>query len=254
MRTIALSNMKGGVGKTSLAVSLAAEFAKTSRTVLLDFDQQANSTSWTLPDTESAGEGGELADVLRGDTPIGAAIVPTDTTGLYLLPTFIDGQLRSYAENAGELQIIKAVKDLITALGKEYKYCVIDLSPAYGKLERAALIAASETITPILADRFSLDGLEAITSNLAELQSLVSGPIATYKRLVINGINRSIKRHADITDKIKARAKQTVYTVPIDQVFFRAQTSSMTIQDMGDAKPETLETISQIAADIREGR
>jgi chromosome partitioning protein len=251
MKTIALANMKGGVGKTSLAVSLAAELAKTSKTILLDFDPQANTTAWTAPD--GAKMDYELADILQGKAEARDAIIPTDTAGLYLLPTFgIAGGLKHYIENAGELQINKGVKDLIADIAKQtFVFCVIDLSPAFGKRERAALIAASETITPILADRFSTDGLESIAANLKELQGLVDRPIAEYKRIVINGIDGRIKRHATITADIKASAVQTVYTLPIDQVFFRAQTTSRIIQTL-DAKQETLNEITRLAKDIKE--
>ena len=250
MRTITLANMKGGTGKTSISVSLAAELARRDKTILLDFDPQANSTAWTAPD--NAELTAELADVLQGKAPAKSAIIPTETEGLYLLPTFgISGDLKPYVENAGELQINKAVKTLIAdiaALG--FQYCVIDLSPAFGKLERAALISANETITPLLADRFSFDGLESITANLNELQSLVDHPIAEYKRLVVNAIDGRIKRHAEILGKVKEKSKQAVYTLPIDQVFFRAQNQSNIIQSM-DAKPETLAEITRLAADIR---
>jgi len=251
MKTIVLANMKGGVGKTSLAVSFAAELAKTSKTVLLDFDPQANTTAWTAPDEAKMDY--ELADILQGKAEARDAIIHTDTGGLYLLPTFgIAGELKAYMENVGELQINKAVRILITAIAKlGFVFCVIDLSPAFGKLERAALISASETITPILADRFSLDGLQAITSNLKELQGLVDRPIAEYKRIIINGIDGRIKRHAEITEQIKAKMNQTIYTLPIDQVFFRAQTTSRTIQEM-DAKQETLNEIAHLAKNIQE--
>jgi chromosome partitioning protein len=250
VKTITLANMKGGTGKTSISVSLAAELAKTDRTVLLDFDPQANTTAWTAPD--GANMEAELADVLQGKATARAAIIPTATENLFLLPTYgISGDLKAYVENAGELQINKAVKNLIADIAKQgIMYCVIDLSPAFGKLERAALISASETITPILADRFSLDGLEAITANLKELQSLVDRPIAEYKRLIINGMDGRIKRHAEILAKIKESAKQALYTLPIDQVFFRAQNQSAIIQTM-DAKPETLNEIARLAADVR---
>jgi cellulose biosynthesis protein BcsQ len=192
----------------------------------------------------------ETADVLQGKTKPAAAMIKTDTENLYLLPTYIDGDLKRYVENTGELVINKAVKTLIADIAKQgFSFAVIDLSPAFGKLERAALIAASETITPILADRFSLDGLDSINSNLKELQSLVDRPIAEYKKLVINGIDGRIKRHAEIVDRIKANSKQTVYTIPIDQVFFRAQNQSAMIQTM-DAKPETLAAIKKLAGDI----
>lgn len=250
MKTIALANMKGGVGKTSISVTLAAELAGSGRTALLDFDAQANTTAWTAP--EDADMKYELADVLLGKAEAKAVIIPTDTDGLYLLPTFgIGGGLKAYIENAGELQINKAVKNLIGAIAKEgFIFCVIDLSPAFGKIERAALIAASEAITPILADRFSTDGLESIAAHLKELQSLVDRPIAAYKRIIINGIDGRIKRHTQITADIQASAAQTVYILPIDQVFFRAQAASRIIQTM-DAKPETLKEIARLAQDIR---
>jgi len=250
MKTITLANMKGGTGKTSISVTLAAELAKQDKTVLLDFDPQANTTAWAAP--ENIAMSAELADVFRNKANAGDAIIATDTEGLYLLPTYgISGDLKGYVENAGELQINKAVKSLIAAIAKlGFFYCVIDLSPAFGKLERAALISASETITPILADRFSLDGLESIAENLKELQSLVDCPIAEYKRLIVNGMDGRIKRHSEILAKIKAEAKQIIYTLPIDQVFFRAQNQSKMIQTM-DAKPETLAEISRLAADIR---
>jgi len=250
MKTITLANMKGGTGKTSISVSLAAELAKQDRTVLLDFDPQANTTAWAAPD--EAEMPAELADVLQGKATAKAAIIPTDTQGLYLLPTYgINGDLKTYVENAGELVINKAVKTLIAEIARMgFLFCIIDLSPAFGKLERAALISASETITPLLADRFSLDGLEAITANLEELQSLVEHPIAEYKRLIVNAMDGRIKRHAEILAKIKQDAKQTIYTLPIDQVFFRAQNQSKMIQTL-DAKPETLDVIARLAADVR---
>ena len=252
MRTIAMANMKGGTGKTSLSVSIAAELAKESKTLLLDFDPQGNTTAWTAPD--GADMKHELADILLGKAETEAAIIPTDTAGLFLLPTFgIGGDLKNYVENAGELQINKAIKNLIADIARQgYQFCIIDLSPSFGKLERATLIAANETITPILADSFSMDGLHAITTNLADLQSLVNTPIALYNKIIINAIDGRIKRHSEIVSKIKAEYNQfTSYAMPVDQVFFRAQINSATIQTM-DAKTETLNEISRIAKDLRE--
>jgi len=250
MKTICLANMKGGVGKTSLAVTLAASLARSGESAcLLDFDPQGSATAWAAP--EEASMTGELADVLSGAAALPAVLLPTGTPGLSLLPTFgIGGGLKPLVENAGELAINKAVKTLLHALSAQFQWAVIDLSPAFGKLERAALISATETITPLLCDRFCIDGLQAIAENLKELQGLVDAPIAAYRRLVINGVDRRIKRHSEITASIKGAAKQTVYILPIDQVFFRAQAASEMIWAL-EPKPETAAGIERLTADIR---
>jgi chromosome partitioning protein len=254
MKTITLANMKGGTGKTSLSVSLAAELAKTDKTAILDFDPQANTTAWTAPEPWGGDSEPEIADVLQAKTTAQAAIIPTETERLFLLPTYANGDLKDYVENSGELAINKAVKTLIADIAKmNFAFCIVDLSPAFGKLERAALISADETITPILADRFSLDGLETIAANLTDLQNLVDKPIAQYRRLIVNGLDGRIKRHAATLENLKKNATQIIYTVPIDQVFFRAQRESKPIQKM-DAKPETLNEIARLANDIREGK
>jgi chromosome partitioning protein len=250
LKTIALANMKGGTGKTSISVSLAAELSKTSRTALLDFDPQGNATAWMAPD--GAEMKYELADVLSAKAAAARSFIPTNCPGLFLLPTFgIAGDLGNYDENTGEMKIINAVADLLDAAGRMgFEYCVADLSPAFGKLERAVLISAAEAVTPIMADRFSIDGLKAVTTKLEDLRRMARRPIAEYKRIIINGLNRSIKRHAEITRAVKEGYKQRVYTLPIDQVFFRAQASSRIIQSM-NAKKETLAEFKKLAGDIR---
>jgi chromosome partitioning protein len=253
MKTLCLANMKGGVGKTTISVTLAANLARHGKTCLLDFDPQGSASTWAVPDNVNPSV--ELADVLAGKIKPETAVIPANATGLYLLPTFgIGGGLKTYIENAGELQINKAVREALTGIAAQgYRWTVIDLSPAFGKLERAALIAATEAITPILCDRFCIDGLEAITANIQNLQSLIDKPIAEYRRIIINGVDRRIKRHSEISASIKAGAKQAVYTLPIDQVFFRAQAASEMIWTL-DPKPETTAEIERLTNDLIGGK
>ena len=252
MKTVCMANMKGGTGKTTLSTTLAAFLAQHGKTILLDFDPQANATGWTAPDTAELAI--ELANVLQGKAKIQNAIIQTDIEGLYLLPTFgIAGELKNYVENTGELQINKNIRSLISDIEQQdCQYCVIDLSPAFGKIERAAIIASNEIITPILCDRFCIDGLEAITANLLALQDLVDKPIAQYKRFVINGFDRRIKRHAEIANTIKNQAKQSIYVIPIDQVFFRGQAASKMIWEL-NPKQETIAEIKRLTNDIAKG-
>jgi chromosome partitioning protein len=249
MKAIAIGLQKGGVGKTSLAVSLAAELAGYGDTLLIDLDPQGNASAWTASGEPIL----ELADVLQGKCETRAAILPTKTHGLFLIPTFgIAGGLKSFSENQGELQINKVIANVKTDAAKQgYHFCVMDLSPSFGKLERAALIAADEVITPIMPDVFGTDGLEIFTANLLELQNLVDRHIADYKRLVINAVDNRIKQHSEIINKVKAASQQAIYLLPVDQVFRRAQTTCKMIQTL-DAKKETLAEITRLANDVKE--
>jgi len=171
------------------------------------------------------------------------------------MPTFgIGGGLQEYINTVGERQMDKAVREVLAAIATlGYQWAVIDLSPAFGKLESTAIVHATETITPILCDRFCIDGLEAITSNLNALRSLVDKPIADYRRIVINGMDRRIKRHGEISEGIKATSKQEIYTLPIDQVFFRAQASGEMIWAL-DPKPETVAEMERLTNDLAGGK
>jgi chromosome partitioning protein len=256
MKTIAIGLQKGGTGKTSLAVSLAAELAKHGDTLLIDLDPQGNASAWTATAPPKV----ELAGIFYGKASVKDVAMPTGTSGLFLLPTAgLSGELKLFADGQGQREpfCVKALIKDIAAHG--YRFCVIDLSPAYGSLEQATYIAANEVITPIMPDPFGVDGLQIFTSNLAKLKKNMDPAgisIATYNRLVFNAVDHRIKQHRAITDAIKAHTKQETYTIPVDQVFRRAQTACRTIQAMNakgeSAKAETLSELTRLAAAIME--
>jgi cellulose biosynthesis protein BcsQ len=116
MKTIAFSNMKGGVGKSNLSGAVAAELAQRGDTLLIDCDVQASLSGWLAP----AAIGAELADVLFEKTTAADAIVRTAQPGLGILPSFgLGGELNVFAENqAGQKHncLRKVVRDA-AALG-----------------------------------------------------------------------------------------------------------------------------------------
>jgi cellulose biosynthesis protein BcsQ len=137
----------------------------------------------------------------------------------------------------------------ITALG--YRYCIIDLSPAFGTFEREAVTASDEVITPIMPDPFGVDGLQIFASNIIDAREKMHTKNPAYSKIVICAIDNRIKQHGAILENIRANGSGlSVYAIPVDQVFRRAQTIRKTIQAIGGAKIETLDAIRRIAADI----
>ena len=242
MKAVAVYLQKGGTGKTSLSGSIAYELAKRGPTALLDFDPQGNASSWFL----TAAPQHELAEALSGAVEVAEAITPTGTPGLDLLPTFgLDGSLKAYAENrlADEPYICVDLVAELSRLG--YAYAVLDLSPGMGRLERAALLAAGEVITPILPEYFSLDGLETFTHELARLKNAMR-TAPEHRILVVNGFDARIGQHRTIAGQADEIAGKTVFRVPVDPAFRKAQARHVPVQALPHDESAKEDTITAL--------
>ncbi|GHT65260.1 hypothetical protein AGMMS50222_04760 [Endomicrobiia bacterium] len=250
MKTIAISLQKGGTGKTSLAVTLAAELSTYGDTVLIDADPQGNASAWIGTQALKA----ELAGVLLKKYALDNAVIKTQTQGLSLLPSAgLDGQLKVFVEQMASAEPF-CMQDIISELaGFNYKYAVIDLSPSFGTFEREALTASDEVITPIMPDPFCVDGIEIFSANIIDARQKMHTDKPLYSKIVINALDNRIKQHSQIVSDMKDKAKGLkLYLIPVDQVFRRSQTTHQTIQSTGNAKAETLETIKILARDLTE--
>ena len=249
MKTIAIGLQKGGTGKTTLAVTLAAELAGYGKTILIDADPQGNASAWVGPDSLSA----ELAGVLFERYPLEQAITSTETTDLALLPSAgLGGELKMFIETTAPSEpfCMQGLLEKIAARG--YRYAVIDLSPAFGTFEREALTAADEVITPIMPDTFGIDGLQIFAENLLDARKKMRTQKPAYSKIVLTAVDARIKQHGAILAGLQGgEGGQTIYAIPVDQVFRRAQTNRKTIQAIGNAKSDTVEAIRRIASDIR---
>ena len=248
MKTIAFSLQKGGSGKTSVSVSVAAELAKKGDVLLVDADPQGNASAWIGPEELSA----ELAGVLFEDYKVEAAIVKTTTPGLWLLPSAGQGGVlkkfieRGAAENPFCMQ---ALVDAAAGLG--FRYMIFDLSPAMGTFEREVLTAADEVVTPIVPEQFCLDGLQVFAENLEDARKKMRSGKPAYNKLVVTALNKSFKRHMGLLRTIQKMAEgMKVYVIPQDQIFGNVQVLRQTVQETGAAKAETLEAIALLARDL----
>ncbi|MFA5468056.1 MAG: ParA family protein [Sphaerochaetaceae bacterium] len=245
-KTISLHLQKGGIGKTTIAGTLACQSALEGvNTLLVDVDPQGNASSWFL--TKSLEY--ELADVLQGHCYYKEAIADVpNVPNLHILPTFgIGGTLKQYSEN----KIVEepyVLQDLVVELANDYDRIILDLSPGLSKLERSALIASDEIITPMTPEIFSLDGLEIFINELDKIRKNLRSPVR-HERVIINSFDERIRQHKEIF-AAAMEGKFEVYKIPVDPAFRKSQeknTAPQLFKYRGRGlKPKTLEAIKEL--------
>jgi chromosome partitioning protein len=172
-RIIAVANQKGGVGKSTTAVSLGAALAELGKKVLvIDLDPQGNASTG-LGIRHEAREV-TVYDVLAAQAPIDAAIVPTPIEGLFAIPSTIDlagAEIELVSQFSRELRLRKALEPLRAG---SFDFILLDCPPSLGLLTVNALAAARELIVPIQCEYYALEGLGQLLKNVRLVQQNVN--------------------------------------------------------------------------------
>ena len=169
-KIISFSNQKGGVGKTTSAINIAASAAKKKNKVLLiDLDSQGNASSGVGINRKDM----KLSsyDVMVGDCSAKDAVVQTKFSNLYLMPSSIDlaGAELELAEEEDRNNILKSA---LAEIKDEYDYIFIDCSPSLGVLTINALAASDGVIIPMTAEYYSLEGLSQLITTVKQIKKL----------------------------------------------------------------------------------
>jgi chromosome partitioning protein len=213
-RVIAIANQKGGVGKTTTAINLAASLAILEhKTLLIDADPQANATSGIGFDPRNIKT--SIYECIINEVEPRDIVLSTDTPNLDLIPAHIDLV-------GAEIEMINLpnremmMRQAIAKIKDQYEFIIIDCSPSLGLITVNSLTAADSVIIPVQCEYFALEGLGKLLNTIKIVQSRLN-PELEIEGILLTMYDSRLRLSNQVVDEVKTHFQQMVFDTIIQR-------------------------------------